>query len=109
MSTRNFVTVSCVALWGMWAVSGCGQSEGISTDFKKPAVERTDIDLKSGKKPILIPAETAFNYNSFRSGQAGSGQGSATPKGKDGVLCKVHAENGGSAWAEFNLGYTFDM
>lgn len=110
MSTRHVVTLTFSALLGAFGISGCGDNEGISTDFKKPASERTDIDLKSGSnKPLQIPGEEAFNFNSLRSGQTGSGQGSAAPQGKNGVLCKAHAENGGGAWAEFNLGYTFDM
>jgi hypothetical protein len=92
------------------ALGGCSSSAGISTDFKRPPSERADIEERQFTSgPIRIPESAPFNFTSYRSGQTETGQGVTQPAGKNGVSSKVEAKNGGSAWAEFDLGYTFDL
>lgn len=81
----------------------------MSTDFRRPASERPDLNepvLSGGT--ISIPAKEAFNFRSFPSGQVGGGQGSSGQVGTDGAMCRAEAKSDGSAWGEFQLGFTFD-
>jgi len=88
-------------------LTGCGGSAG--SMVKKSAAERPDWDRSMAQKGTLrLPSEASFNYTSFQSGQSQPGRGEASPVGKAGAMCRAQASEGGSAWAEFLLGYCFD-
>lgn len=99
-------TFLCLAL----AFTGIGCGEGDTTMVvKKPASERPDVDrAMAGKGSLVVPTAQAFNYSSFNSGQTGTARGEAALVGKDGARCAAQASDGGSAWGEFQIGYTFD-
>lgn len=99
-------TSLCLAL----AFTGTGCGEGDTTMVvKKLASERPDIDRAiAGKGSLVVPTAEAFNYSSFNSGQTGTARGEAALVGKDGARCAAQASDGGSAWGEFQIGYTFD-
>lgn len=89
--------------------AGCGGGGQMNTDFRRPASERPDLSepvLSGGS--ITIPAREGFNFRSFPSGQVGGGQGASGQVGADGAMCRADAKADGSAWGEFQLGYTFD-
>ncbi|MBI5762656.1 MAG: hypothetical protein HZA51_03940 [Planctomycetes bacterium] len=87
---------------------GCGEGDTTMV-VKKPASERPDVDRAvAGKGSLVVPTAEAFNYSSFNSGQTGTARGEAALVGKDGARCAAQAGDGGSAWAEFQIGYTFD-
>jgi hypothetical protein len=99
-----------LALWcGLGWMAGCGGSDTVSTDIKRSATERPDIDrtvVSSGS--LVLPAKTAFNITSVQSAQVGTGRGTADFAGNNGAKCAAEARDGGSAWGEFQLGYCFD-
>lgn len=90
-------------------VAGCGGGGPMNTDFRRPASERPDLGepvLSGGA--VSIPAKEAFNFRSFPSGQVGGGRGASGQVGTDGAMCRAETKADGSAWGEFQLGYTFD-
>lgn len=90
-------------------LAGIGCSAGGAPLEKRTAAERPDIAPAMAAKGLLkIPAEQAFNYTSFQSGQAGSGRGEAAAQKADGARCTARSEGDGNAWGEFYLGYCFD-
>jgi hypothetical protein len=99
-----------VAIWcGLVWMSGCGGSETVSTDVKRTAAERPDIDRKVvSAGSLVVPGRTAFNITSVQSAQTGTGRGTAEFAGNNGAKCEAEARDGGSAWGEFQLGYCFD-
>ncbi len=93
----------------LFSLAGCGGGGQMNMDFRRPASERPDLGepvLSGGA--ISIPAKEAFNFRSFPSGQVGGGQGASGQVGPDGAMCRADAKTDGSAWGEFQLGYTFD-
>lgn len=110
LSMRRMVVVSplisCLVPW----VSGCGGSAAVSTDVRKPAAERPDVDgaaVAAGS--LSIPAKAAFNLTSVKSAQSGSARGSAELVAGNGARCQAESRDGGDAWGEFQLGYCFDQ
>ncbi|QDV92446.1 hypothetical protein RAS2_35650 [Phycisphaerae bacterium RAS2] len=93
----------------LFSVAGCGGGGQMNMDFRRPASERPDLGepvLSGGA--ISIPSKEAFNFRSFPSGQVGGGQGASGQVGTDGAVCRAESKTDGSAWGEFQLGYTFD-
>ncbi len=87
----------------------CGGGGDATTEVKMAAAERPDIDrAATSRGAISLPASEAFNYQSCRSGQSEAGRGESKVLGKDGAVCRAEADQGGSAWSEFQLGYSFD-
>lgn len=110
---KNTLKIGLAAvLWTAGFMSlgtGCGGGGQMNTDFRRPASERPDLNepLLSGGS-ITIPAREGFNFRSFPSGQVGDGQGASGQVGTDGAMCRASVQADGSAWGEFQLGYTFD-
>jgi hypothetical protein len=91
-----------------WLMSGCGEGDGTAV-VKRPAAERPDVDDSlAAKGSLLIPTAAPFNLTSFTSGQTGVARGESAAIGRDAARCSTKAEEGGSSWAEFQLGYCFD-
>lgn len=72
--------------------------------------DRPDIDgtiVAMGRR--AIPKDHAFNIVKFASGQDGrASQGISKSVEGNGGLCEAKVEGEGTAWGEFQLGYTFD-
>ncbi|MFO0972606.1 MAG: hypothetical protein U1A27_04075 [Phycisphaerae bacterium] len=87
---------------------GACSDDTFTLKISRPADERPDYSDPPGASAVHVPGEQPFNLVPFTSGQNGhgSGQASATPAGN--ASAKGQAENGGSAFGEFQLGYAFD-
>lgn len=112
MQTNHSATVSRCAVWGMatlaLAVAGCGGG-GTTAEVKLPEAERPDIDSAAASSGgLTVPGPADFNYASFRSGQVGAGRGESKRSGPAGAMCRAECQKDGSAWGEFQFGYTFD-
>lgn len=100
---RSSLVTACLLL----VLGGCGGGETI-LEVSRPAGERPDVDSAAAAGALKLPADQAFNYRSFRSGQDGAGRGESHPRGGNGAACRADADGEGSAWGEFQLGYCFD-
>lgn len=112
MQTNYSATVSRCAVWGMTTlalmVTGCGGG-GTTAEVKLPEAERPDIDSAAASSGgLTVPGPADFNYTSFRSGQVGAGRGESKRSGPAGAMCRAECQKDGSAWGEFQFGYTFD-
>lgn len=115
MYTKNSAGISRWARWGMAALglaigglAGCGGGT-TTTEVKMPESDRPDIDEAAALRGTLsVPGGSDFNYSSFRSGQTGAGRGESKRSGSAGALCSAECQKNGSAWGEFQFGYTFD-
>jgi len=112
MQINHSATVSRCAVWGMatvaLAIAGCGGG-GTTAEVKLPEAERPDIDSAAASTGgLTVPGPADFNYTSFRSGQVGAGRGESKRSGPAGAMCRAECQKGGSAWGEFQFGYTFD-
>jgi hypothetical protein len=88
--------------------TACSQDD-VSTSVKRPAAQRPDIDKSlAAKGSLLLPASEEFNYTAFTSGQTGSARGESAAVSRDGARCAAQAGQGGTAWAEFQMGHCFD-
>lgn len=103
---------AAVGLLGVAAVclgAGCGGSTDVSTAIRRPAAQRPDIDAaRTAAGSLAVPTGQPFNIVSFKSGQDGAARGESKAAGENGASCRAEASAGGSAWAEFQLGYCFD-
>jgi len=99
---------SAAALLLAVLVTGCANGGDVATSVRRPAGQRPDVDAKAATGTLAIPAGKAFNITSFKSGQEGNARGEAKAAGTDGAQCSAEASAGGTAWAEFQLGYCFD-
>ena len=91
------------------ALSGCG-GDSFEIKVAKPANERPDFsDDIAAKGPLHMPSPTPFNLvsPSLRENGICDAQCGADPSGK--AAASVEASDGGSGWAEFQVGYTFDL
>lgn len=87
---------------------GCGGG-GTTAEVKLPEAERPDIDAAAASSGALsIPGTAEFNYAAFSSHQSGIGRGESKRSGPAGAMCRAECQTGGSAWGEFQFGYTFD-
>jgi len=90
-------------------LAGCG-GDSFEIKVSKPSNERPDLsDDIASKGPIRLPTATPFNLvsPSLRENGICDAQCGADPSGK--AAAAVAASDGGSGWAEFQVGYTFDL
>lgn len=93
---------------GVAGLAGCGGG-GTTAEVKLPESERPDIDAAAASSGALtIPGTAEFNYSAFSSHQTGVGRGESKRSGPAGAMCRAECQAGGSAWGEFQFGYTFD-
>ena len=78
------------------------------TVHKTPS-QRPDIDqARASSGSLTIPTVQPFNVTSFKSGQDGEARGESRQVDANGADCRAEARDGGSAWADFQMGYCFD-
>jgi hypothetical protein len=94
---------------GAALIGGCGGGGGVDMTVHKFAPQRPDVDLAHASSGALsIPTAQPFNITSFKSGQDGAARGESKAVGANGADCRAEARDGGSAWADFQIGYCFD-
>jgi hypothetical protein len=95
------------ALMCTWLAAGCGGSFEIKVS--RPPDQRPDLgDDIAARGPIKLPSGTPFNLVSPSSRENGTCDARCTASPTGAASARVAAENGGSGWAEFQVGYTFD-
>ncbi|MCB9853640.1 MAG: hypothetical protein H6819_11135 [Phycisphaerales bacterium] len=98
-----------VCVLGCAGLAACGGGGTVETSVRLPAAERPDVVPTATSEAIRVPADVAFNYPRFSSGQEGpDARGSASAAGVDGAICFAEAKGQGKAWGSFQLGYAFD-
>lgn len=98
-----------LVLAGLVLLTGCGGGGG-DTNVSMAANRRPDVDeARMQKGKLALPAEAAFNYTKFTSGQEGqSARGESAGISNQGARCKAEVTDQGSAWGGFQYGYCFD-
>lgn len=94
-------------VFASWSLLGCSDG-GVADSIRVPASKRPDLSPQAQDGAIHIPVDQAYNIVAFRSGQEGMARGEAQAIEQQGAAIKAEASDGGSAWAEFQLGYCFD-
>jgi len=105
---RGIGCAIAAAVTGIGAWSGCA-NDATEIKLSTPADLRPDVtEATAARGPIRLPSPTAFNLTPFTSNESGTctAKAKSTPDGS--ALANVEAKDGGSGWAEFQLGYTFD-
>lgn len=91
---------------GAW--SGC-DNDASEIKLSTPADLRPDVtSALSAKGPIRLPSPTEFNLMPYTSNENGACASKAKATKDGNATATVDASDGGSGWAEFQLGYTFD-
>ncbi|MFQ6048833.1 MAG: hypothetical protein ACE5K7_05665 [Phycisphaerae bacterium] len=99
-----------VAAWCLW-LAGCGQRE-FGLQVRIPAEDRLTISQAVQQHLTLRLPDQPFNVHLKQSGQApgpagqARGESDATADGK--AFCRAVASDGGTAWAEFQLGHALE-
>ncbi len=98
-----------LVLAGAACLVGCGSSGG-DTSVSMAASRRPDVDqARVQQGNLALPADTAFNYTKFTSGQEGqSARGDSEVIANNGARCKAEVNHEGTAWGGFQYGYCFD-
>jgi len=104
----------CVGLTSTMMISagGCGGSEfGTAVDVPPAQRHKLPATLKPGTV-IKLPSGQPFNVHDKQwnstPGQDGQANPSADATAKGTAFCKADGANGGTAWAEFQLGHCID-
>lgn len=95
-----------MAAIGAW--SGC-DNDASEIKLSTPADLRPDVtEATAATGPIRLPTPTEFNLTPFTSNESGACAAKAKSTRDGSAMATVDASDGGSGWAEFQLGYVFD-
>jgi hypothetical protein len=92
---------------------GCSGSGGPAVTADLPPSQRHKLrTIPTASAVLRLPAGEPFNVHDKRWGSAPGPSGKANPvadaKAGGTAFCRADAENGGTSWAEFELGHALD-